>query len=100
MRFWIKVDSLKRPPTLLTIASSFRSSSMFIPFKMTPDKRPQIRHGRVQVVVNYNILILADPLQFALGTCQTALDGIFGFRLAGTQPLFVHLQRGGPQENR
>ena len=26
MRFWIRVESLKRPPTLLTISSSFSSS--------------------------------------------------------------------------
>src|SRR3954447_6989103 len=28
IRFWIKVESLKRPPTLLTIFSSFSSSSI------------------------------------------------------------------------
>src|SRR3954454_4125164 len=28
IRFWIRVESLKRPPTLLTIFSSFNSSSI------------------------------------------------------------------------
>src|SRR4051794_33668953 len=28
MRFWIRVESLNRPPTLLTISSSFNSSSI------------------------------------------------------------------------
>src|ERR1700743_2238867 len=28
IRFWIRVDSLNRPPTLLTIFSSFNSSSI------------------------------------------------------------------------
>src|SRR3954465_1829628 len=27
IRFWINVESLKRPPTLLTISSSFKSSN-------------------------------------------------------------------------
>src|SRR5450631_1403571 len=33
IRFWIRVESLKRPPTLLMIPSSFKSSSIWGPFK-------------------------------------------------------------------
>src|SRR5205809_2205668 len=77
-RFWISVDSLKRPPTLLTMASSFRSSGMTGPLKMTADDGPQLRHGRLQLVVDYLILILATPFQLAHRALHAALNGLEG----------------------
>src|SRR5436190_1979833 len=53
IRFWISVDSLKRPPTLLTIPSSFNSSSMSLSLgKMWFENRRQLGDGRLQVVVD------------------------------------------------
>src|SRR5690349_23815887 len=59
IRFWIRVDSLNRPPTLLTIPSSFSSSSMTAPFKVTLDDPPQLGDRLVQPLVDEHVPVLA-----------------------------------------
>src|SRR5437870_5037440 len=80
--------------------SSFKSSSMVAPFKMTPDDGSQLRHGHVQVVVDHGILILTHSFQFAAGTLQTALDRFLAVGAARPQTLFVGFQRRCSQKNR
>src|SRR5436190_23345384 len=75
IRFWIRVDSLNRPPTLFTISSSFRSSSIARPRKQTGDDRAQLGGRRVQVLVNDLIVKLPGAGEFPLGRLQPAADG-------------------------
>src|SRR5436190_17725399 len=100
IRFWISVESLNRPPTLLTIASSFKSSSMVVPFELTSDNIAECGDGLVQVVVDHFKIILSSMGQLPLGRRYPALNGglIFGAALA--QALLVDRQRGGAQKNR
>ena len=46
IRFWIRVDSLNRPPTLLTMASSFSSSSMLLS-SVNPERCPGSLWGKI-----------------------------------------------------
>src|SRR5439155_15486636 len=93
IRFWISVDSLNRPPTLLTISSSFRSSSIVAPRKQTGDERAQLGRRLVQVVVSDLILKLARPGEFLPGRVQPAADGRLVFGAAQPQPAFQFLDR-------
>src|SRR5271169_332066 len=72
IRFWISVDSLKRPPTLLTIPSSFSSSSISVPLEKGPDNRPQRRERGIDFVVDHLIIVLRGASQLQLGGPQPA----------------------------
>src|SRR5947209_19578499 len=74
MRFWIRVESLNRPPTLFTMPSSFSSSSMIALRKMVADDSGHVADGRVQVVVHHLVGVLAGPPQFVPRGLQPALD--------------------------
>src|SRR5205823_2594036 len=74
IRFWIRVDSLNRPPTLFTIPSSFRSSSIAGPRKQTGDDRAQLAGRLVQVLVNDLIVKLPGAGEFPPGRLQPAAD--------------------------
>src|SRR5258708_2244388 len=82
IRFWINVDSLKRPPTLFTISSSFNSS--YIPIlllsatlpealrrpgsgKKPFDHSQKLPRRLLQIVIDDDVIILADSRQFATG---------------------------------
>src|SRR4051794_38995924 len=54
IRFWISVESLKRPPTLLTISSSFNSSSIEGSSSTTirAQRRDEVLDATVEVVVD------------------------------------------------
>src|SRR5947209_13477758 len=80
--FWIRVDSLKRPPTLLTIPSSFSSSSMTAPLELTPDDVPHRRDGRLQVVVDHLVAVLAGSGQLDAGLGQAPLNRFLGLGVA------------------
>src|SRR5438874_5068045 len=71
IRFWIRVESLNRPPTLFTIPSSFRSSSIAGPRKLFRDDRAQLGRRPVQVVVNDVILIAGRAGEFGQGRRQS-----------------------------
>src|ERR1700682_1725109 len=75
IRFWIRVDSLNLPPTLLTIASSFRSSNMLPPCEMPLQDGAQLGDGGVQVVVDDLVLVLARALELAHDRRQPPPDG-------------------------
>src|SRR4051812_22553740 len=89
IRFWISVDSLNRPPTLCTIPSSFRSSSIAGPLELLGDDPAQFGHGRVQVVVGDLILIPRGVGEFRPRRLQPAAGGRIVLRAAGPQPLLV-----------
>src|SRR5436305_6781006 len=75
IRFWIRVDSLNRPPTLLTMPSSFSSSSMPVPLPVAPHDRAQLGDGGVQVVVHHLLAILGGAVELLLGPGQPPCDG-------------------------
>src|SRR6266853_2046890 len=94
MRFWIKVDSLNRPPTLFTIPSSFRSSSISVPFKQGSDDRPHGILSGLEVVVDYLEIVLGGTTKLGLGGAQAALDLFLGLGAAGPQaPLILRNRR-------
>src|SRR5262249_36350377 len=92
IRFWIRVDSLNRPPTLLTIPSSFRSSSIGSPRKQTGDDRAQLAGRLVQVLVNDLIVKLRGGGEFPPGRLQPAADGRLVFAPAVAEPPLQFLQ--------
>src|SRR5262245_51618562 len=101
IRFWINVDSLNRPPTLLTIPSSFRSSSIRVSFvKLLADDFSKAGNGRVEIVVDHLVIVFGRVGQFALGGGQTTLDCRLVFSAAFPQALLVGFQRRSPQEDR
>src|ERR1700739_3327686 len=85
MRFWISVDSLKRPPTLLTMPSSFSSSSIRIPLEKGLDDLPQLGEGRNQIVVDDLEIVIVGAGQLRLGGTQPLLDLLLRFRAARSQ---------------
>src|SRR6476646_10416270 len=86
IRFWIRVDSLNRPPTLFTIPSSFKSSSITGPRKQTGDDRAQVGGRLVQVLVNDLIVKLPGAGEFPPGGLEPAADRRFVLRAAPPQP--------------
>ena len=56
--------------------------------------------GVVDRVVDNLILILAGPSQFAAGNFQTALDRLFRFGPAGSQPPLQLFLGTRPEKNR
>src|SRR5437660_1388667 len=66
---------------------------------MTPDNGPQLRHGRLQLVVDYLILILATLFQLAPGGLHPAFDGFKSLRPARLQALAVSVFRRRSHEN-
>src|SRR5262249_51988908 len=124
MRFWISVESLNRPPTLLTISSSFISSSIPCSFrKKHPHELAQPRPGaspsasgipflklhshdlaqpgdrRIEIVINYLIIVFRGMSQFGAGVGHAPLNGRFGLGAALPQSLLVRLQAGSSQKH-
>src|SRR5262249_52453481 len=91
--------SLNRPPTLLTMASSFSSSSMPTSRELTPDDRLHLGDRLLQHVVDYLVIILVRAGQLALGRQQPPGDGVLRLRPPQAQALAVVVQRPGPQED-
>src|SRR5260370_446461 len=92
MRFCIKVDSLNRPPTLLTMPSSFKSSSMVLPLHQTLDDRAELGHPRVEIVVNHRIVVFSCMFQHAPGCRQSSLGSGFVLRRPPPEPFLVGAQ--------
>src|SRR5262249_23715711 len=79
MPFWISVESLKRPPTLLTIPSSFNSSSITVPFrKSLRDPVADLSDRGFQIVIDDYVIELVDSFQLALRRGQAASDLLLG----------------------
>src|SRR5690242_16319377 len=88
MRFWIRVESLNRPPTLLTIPSSFSSSSMGGSASTTVglQQRGELLDGAVELVVNDMGIVPVRLGEFFAGDAQAAQDRGVGLRAARPQP--------------
>src|SRR3954452_20801164 len=97
-RFWISVLSLNRPPTLLTIDSSFRASSMGTPNLTLSVVRYQlfacgvlqqyvanVADGLGHVVVDDFVAVAAFLGEFPAGGGQPAGKRILVLRIAGTE---------------
>src|SRR5687768_1117190 len=93
IRFWIRVDSLNRPPTLLTIPSSFKSSSIVRPRKQTGDERAQFGGRLVQVLVNDLIVKLGGAGEFPPGRLQPAANRRLVLGPAAAESAFQLLDR-------
>src|SRR6187399_776652 len=92
--FWISVDSLNRPPTLLTIASSRSSSSMDLPFWGTDDIA-NLLDRPVHVVVDHLVLIAIGKGQLAAGHFEPPLDRFLAFAAPAAQPTLQFVVRTG-----
>src|SRR4051812_46469526 len=78
IRFWIRVDSLNRPPTLLTIFSSFSSSSIGLrPSTAEAGQQgDQGLDGLLQIAIHQERLINSRGLLgFPAGLLQPTADG-------------------------
>src|SRR5262249_53599766 len=96
----MSVDSLNRPPTLLTMASSFNSSSMVTPFELPPHNGMRFRGRRVEVFIDHLIVVVLGPGQLSRRRGQAALNRLFRLRPPVPQAGLVRLNRTGPQKNR
>src|SRR5271157_2636386 len=74
-RFWISVDSLNRPPTLLTMASSRSSSIIATGLPLVSQNCRDFFDRPLQVVVEDHVAVSAGGLQFALRPLQPRADG-------------------------
>src|SRR5207237_6698249 len=89
IRFWMSVDNLNRPPTLLTMASSFNSSSMVTPFRVTPHNRFHRGHSRRQVIIDDLIIVFPGVLQLARRRGQAPPNRLFILRAPPPQARLV-----------
>src|SRR5579883_142762 len=76
IRFWIRVESLKRPPTLLTISSSFSSSIMALARStaVLDQDRGEFLDGPIQVVIDHLYIIMVGQGDLAAGGGQSPGD--------------------------
>src|SRR5216683_2532499 len=100
IRFWMSVDNLNRPPTLITIASSFNSSSMITPFRLTPHNRFHLGNCRGQILIDDSVVILPGMIQLLGRGGQAPPNGLFVLRSTLPQAGLVRFQRTGTQKNR
>src|SRR5947209_3484349 len=100
IRFWISVESLKRPPTLFTMPSSFNSSSMLAPFEQGTQNRPHRRQRGFEVVVDYLVIVFPCPGQFGPRVLEPFLDRLFRLGPALAQASLEGRQVGRMQEDR
>src|SRR5947209_1440570 len=72
IRFWISVDSLNRPPTLLTMYSSFSSSSIVgsPPATVRLEQIDEIVNAPVEVVVDEHVVVPVGLGQLRAGLAE------------------------------
>src|SRR5262249_33234887 len=101
IRFWIKVESLKRPPTLFTISSSFSSSSIeCLSFKtIRAQGDDQVFDTTVEVVVDQLNIIPMGFGKLLAGLDQPAEDRRLVVGPPTPQTLLQQAKRGGPDEH-
>src|SRR4051812_26772637 len=108
-RFWIKVESLKRPPTLLTMPSSFSSSCMVSDTfsscgsgtpggEMLAHQGVKLSDGALQDVVDDHMLVLAKAVELQPGRRHAAGDALLGLP-ALAEALLVQLLAGQGDED-
>src|SRR3954452_4928029 len=101
IRFWISVESLKRPPTLFTMPSSFSSSSMLKPPSsefVANDGFQRVRGGG-QFRVDQHAVVLVLSGQLVRGGVQPAADRL-GRLAAAFQPVHQVVERRWDDEDR
>src|ERR1700678_4380030 len=101
IRFWIRVESLNRPPTLLTISSSFSSSIMVSPQSaavLLEDPGEPLNRA-VELVVDHLDIVTCRHLDLAPRVGQSALDGGLVVGPACSQPIFQRLEAGRLDED-
>src|SRR5258708_6561394 len=83
IRFWIRVESLKRPPTLLTISSSFSSSIMVSPRStaVSQQDRRELVDRAIELVVDHMDIITHCHRLLATSLSQPAP---YGFLVVGS----------------
>src|SRR5436190_22466067 len=101
IRFWIKVESLNRPPTLLTISSSFSSSIISAPVSTMVFNQDggQFVNRSIKIIIDYMNIIIFRELELAAGVTQAALDGRFVVGSPGAEPVFEYIQARHLDEN-
>src|SRR5262249_36135908 len=98
IRFWINVESLNRPPTLLTIPSSLSSSSMVgSPCEESLNNGLKLVDRRIQIVVDHSVFVIGGPVDFALCGRQTSLNRCLILGAALAKPIFVGCHGRGLQ---
>src|SRR5580700_658325 len=89
IRFWISVESLNRPPTLLTICSSFSSSS--IDGSSSTTIRAQGRHKlldrAVEIVIDQLNIVPVSLGELLTRLAEPPVDRRLGFGPPAQQPL-------------
>src|SRR4051812_17543128 len=102
IRFWINVESLNRPPTLLTISSSFNSSSIegSSSTAIRAQGRDEILDATVKVVVDQKNVVPVGFRQLLTRLAQPPEDRRLVLGAAAPQPLFEHLEPGGFDEDK
>src|SRR4051812_30463401 len=89
IRFWISVESLNRPPTLLTISSSFRSSSIdgspstFITFQ----HRHELLDAGIEVDVDHLLVVPVGLGELLAGLAEAPEEGGLGLGPSAPQAL-------------
>src|SRR4029453_14128849 len=96
----MSVDSLKRPPTLLTIPSSFSSSILILPFKQRTHDRAKLRDRVVQLVIDDLVIVGRRLGELRAGALQAALDGRGSFRASLAQTELERVERRRANEDR
>src|SRR3954464_990685 len=101
IRFWISVESLKRPPTLLTISSSFNSSSIgkSASAMVSGQDGGQLVDGMVEVVVGDLVVVAVGQGDLAAGVGEPPLDRGLVVGPPGPEPGFQQLGAGGVDED-
>src|SRR3954454_10663302 len=103
IRFWISVESLNRPPTLLTISSSFNSSSIEGSSSRTTTVRPQggdeFLDATVEVVVDQSHVVPMGLGELLARLAEPPEDRRLLLGPAPPQPLLEHPERRGPDED-
>src|SRR6185295_18848780 len=93
-RFWMSDDSLKRPPTLLTIVSSLNSSCTVGP--STSDQNlTNFTHGAIEVVIDDLKIIIGWTFQFSAGRREPPFDFLFAIGAASANAILILVQGTG-----
>src|SRR5919202_989935 len=89
IRFWIRVESLNRPPTLLTIISSFSSSSIgaLTSGVVVLEDGDELRDAGVEVVVDEDLVVPVGLGQFLTGLAEPSDDRDVRLGPAATEAL-------------
>src|SRR5579871_1262502 len=96
----MSVDSLNRPPTLLTMASSFNSSSMVTPFRLTPHNRFHLGDGLGQIFIDDLVVVFAGMFEFLRRCGHTSPNRCFLFRPPLLQAMRIRFQGSGAEKDR